>query len=145
MPRRGVTLLELAVVLTIMGVAAALVTPVFASRLAETTPREDVIAGARRRAIQRGEPLRLRVLATGDWALAAARDGAVIDSGAFSASSGDSTSAPTEREMDVLIDALGGCVPARQSSIRSRASATELPVASFDPLTCREHRGERNR
>lgn len=143
MPRRGVTLLELAVVLTIMGVAAALVTPILSTRASADTPRVEIIAGARRQAIRRGEPLRLRIAEDGRWNLSAARDGVLLDSGAFTRTT-DATAA-TEQSMsasfDVLIDALGGCVPT-PSVRRARTNVDVLPVASFDPLTCRDDRAE---
>lgn len=143
MPRRGVTLLELAVVLTIMGVAAALVTPILSTRTSADTPRAEIIAGARRQAIRRAEPLRLRIVDSGRWTLWAARDGVMLDSGTFTPAS-NPTAASTESfsaSLDVLIDALGGCVPT--SSVRSaRTNVDVLPVASFDPLTCRDDRAE---
>lgn len=115
---RGVTLLELLIVLVLMAVAAALVLPSFGRRDGpqETAPVA-LITSARRAAIRRAEPLRVRLRPDGAWSLTSQRDGAVIDSGRVR------ESLPAT---DVLIDALGGCVPSAQTAT----------AAMFDPLTC---------
>ena len=116
-PRRGVTVLELLIVLTLMGVASALVAPVFARRApAPGSVEAPIVAAARHAAIRRAEPLRLRMSANGAWSIVAQRDGAVVDSGHVL------DALPTT---DLLLDALGGCVPSPQ--VRGRA---------FDPMTC---------
>ena len=129
-PRRGVTLLELVIVLSLMGMAAAIVAPVLARR-AFTDERADLVAltNARRRAVQRAEPLHFVMQSSGAWRLSGARDAAVIDSGTVSlASSALASSAIADgtSSMDVMIDALGACVPARQAS----------SIQLFDPLSC---------
>ncbi len=115
---RGVTLLELLIVLVLMAVAAALVLPSFGRR---DGPRETapvaLIASARRAAIRRAEPLRVRLRPDGAWSLTSQRDGATIDSG---------RARETLPATDVLIDALGGCVPSPQSATS----------AVYDPLAC---------
>ena len=107
-----------------MGMAAAVVAPVLARR-ALTDERADLVAltNARRRAVQRAEPLHFVMQSSGAWRLSGARDAAVIDSGTVPPSSAlaDGTSS-----MDVMIDALGACVPARQAS----------SIQVFDPLSC---------
>lgn len=117
LPRRGMSLLELLVVLTLMGVAAALVAPVFRSR-SSGPERYDValVASARRTAVRRAEPLRLRLFENGSWSIVAQRDGAMVDSGHVAGQ------LPTA---DLLLDALGGCVPVPQKQSRE-----------FDPLSC---------
>ena len=129
-PRRGVTLLELVIVLSLMGMAAAIVAPVLARR-AFTDERADLVAltNARRRAVQRAEPLHFVMQSSGAWRLSGARDAAVIDSGTVSlASSALASSALADgtSSMDVMIDALGACVPARQAS----------SIQLFDPWSC---------
>ena len=112
------------IVLSLMGMAAAVVAPVLARR-ALTDERADLVAltNARRRAVQRAEPLHFVMQSSGAWRLSGARDAAVIDSGTVPPSSAlaDGTSS-----MDVMIDALGACVPARQAS----------SIQVFDPLSC---------
>ncbi len=113
-----------------MGMAAAIVAPVLARR-AFTDERADLVAltNARRRAVQRAEPLHFVMQSSGAWRLSGARDAAVIDSGTVSlASSALASSALADgtSSMDVMIDALGACVPARQAS----------SIQLFDPLSC---------
>jgi type II secretory pathway pseudopilin PulG len=111
------SLLELLVVLTLMGIASALVAPVFRSR-SPAPERLDaaIVVAARQTAVRRAEPLRLRLLATGSWFLVAQGSGATVDSGHASGQ------LPAT---ELLIDALGGCVPVSQSRLRE-----------FDPLSC---------
>lgn len=124
-PRRGVTLLELVIVLSLMGMAAAVVAPVLTRRaLADERPDLATLTNARRRAVQRAEPLRFVMQTSRAWRLTSMRDAAIIDSGtlAFTASA----HADGARSMDVTIDALGACIPARQAS----------SIQLFDPLSC---------
>lgn len=115
---RGVTLLELLIVLVVMTVAAALVLPAFGAPPAPAdSPQAQVIAAARRTAIRRAEPLRIRLFADGAWSIRSQRDGALVDSGRV-----DAALAPS----DVLVDPLGSCVPVGQST----------GVMTFDPLSC---------
>jgi len=81
--RRGVTLLELLVVLLLMALSAVLVLPVLSPLTAtsDRDPRLAVIASARRAAVRRGESLRLRMEGDGVWALVTLRDGSVLDGG----------------------------------------------------------------
>ena len=116
-PRRGMSLLELLVVLTLMGVAGALVAPVLRQRAVEPERTDAaLIAVARQAAVRRAEPLRLRLFENGSWSLVAQRDGALLDSG---------TVAGALPASDVLLDPLGGCVPASQARARE-----------FDPISC---------
>ena len=116
--RRGVTLLELLIVLILMGITAALVVPAFVRRAAAPeTANVALLASARRLAIRRAEPLRLRLSANGAWMVTGVRNGVVVDSGHVR----DSLMAT-----DLLVDALGGCVP---------LSGNAWP-AVFDPLVC---------
>lgn len=115
---RGVTLLELLIVLVLMTVAAALVLPAFGARPASAeTAQARVIAAARRTAIRRAEPLRMRMFADGAWSIRSQRDGALVDSGSVH------EALPAS---DVLVDPLGSCIPVGQST----------GVMTFDPLSC---------
>ncbi len=152
------TLLELVIVLTLMGVTAALVAPVIRLRTAVETGADAVLTTARRTAIRRGEPLRLRTTASGAWALRAMGRDDVIDSGhvggeapVATAARGDgavrgANIAPElaqalsqdrshdfsqDLSQDLVIDALGGCVPV--ASRRGR----DVVAPPFDPLSCR--------
>ena len=127
--RRGVTLLELLVVLTLMGAAAALVAPALgvwpsSGSSGATTAVNAALTSARRQAIRRAEPLRVRVAADGVWALVSQRDGAVIDSGRV-AMADDATVEP----IDLLIDALGTCMP---PAGRSGGAAVDLLACASD-------------
>lgn len=124
--RRGVTLLELLVVLTLMGAAAALVAPAIglwpsAGASSPEAAVNAVLTSARRQAIRRAEPLRVRVAADGVWALVSQRDGLVIDSGRVTRNDVEPSAT-----IDVLIDALGSCMP----------PAGQVSDAALDALTC---------
>lgn len=115
---RGVTLLELLIVLTLMGVTATLVVPVFNQR----GPQQEeasvaLVTAARRTAVRRSEPLRIRLSPSGGWTVRAIRTGVIVDSGHVDDALPDT---------DLLIGALGECVPA----------GTAERFAAFDPLTC---------
>jgi len=111
-----VTLLELLIVLVIMAVSAAMVAPVLSRREIDGRAADaSWINAARHTAIRRGEPLRLERHADGAWRLTTQRTGTAIDSGRVDTA---------RATMVLLIDALGGCVP-----------ATAMPLA-FDALSC---------
>ena len=129
--RRGVTLLELLVVLVLMGIAAAVVAPALRppaeGRIgAQRSPAtaETLVAEARRTAIRRGEPLRLRLDPDGAWALVTFREGEILTGGRIDL--GASATA-----LDLRIDAMGSCTPAGGLDARLRAEGR-----TFDPLAC---------
>ncbi len=66
---RGVTLVELLVALSLMGVVAALVLPSFSRPHDEGTPIGDVVRAARGAAIARAQLLSLTVKANGSWSV----------------------------------------------------------------------------
>ena len=72
-PRRadGYTLLEIAVVLVLIGMAAALAAPVLLRANPGRSGFEELIATGREAAVRRGEVLYLRVSASGQWSLEA--------------------------------------------------------------------------
>jgi prepilin-type N-terminal cleavage/methylation domain-containing protein len=145
MLRRGVTLLELLVVLVLMALSAALVVPALSApttgalRSDETmngklgsgaTERMDlgdlaidpILTSARRLAIRRGEPLRVQIDRDGVWAIVPERGGSAIDGGR--------TQPPTLWLPDVIVDALGTCV--------LFAEVVPPPGArAWDAMTCR--------
>lgn len=139
--RDGVTLLELLVVLVLMAITAGLVVP--ALRFPSTslvsngdqgvdgqpsvgliaTPEVDgVLATARRLALKRGEPIRLRVASDGVWAIAPVNGGGAIQNGRITQ--------PLTWFPDLTIDAIGTCV--LSSNVVPRAGAR-----AWDALACR--------
>ncbi len=123
--RRGVTLLELLIVLTLMGVAAALVAPALVRPTAEpVSAGREIVNRARLQAVRRGEPLRVAMWANGAWVLSTQRDGAVVDSGHVR---------DALPRADILMDALGSCVPAEAREARA-----------FDLLSCSTADGSGN-
>jgi prepilin-type N-terminal cleavage/methylation domain-containing protein len=136
-PRRGVTLIELLVVLVLMAIGSALVVPAIrfpasgesaepiAAGLMPSPDVDGIIATARNRALERGEPVRLRVAPDGVWAIVSARSGDAIASGRAS----DHPS----WEPDMTIDATGTCVLSERVQPRPGAR-------SWDALACRWRR-----
>ena len=112
--RRGVTLLELLVVLLLLGLAAALVAPVLRlpterGAAAGSDPLARAADAARDLALRRGESLVLAVAPDGRWSVApaertAAADGAPLLLGRLDGG------APA-RALRVVVSALGTCVP----------------------------------
>ena len=127
--RRGVTLLELLVVLILLAVTAAVVLPTFMppSTTADADPTATVVASARRVAIRRGEPLRLRIANDGVWALVTLHDGVAVDAGRLTVKQFADDAPTVSTGLVLTIDALGSCQPDHGSA----AGAT------YDPLTCR--------
>jgi prepilin-type N-terminal cleavage/methylation domain-containing protein len=129
--RRGVTLLELLVVLVVMGIAAAVVAPALVRPVARPAGAsgsvESLVADARRTAIRRGQPVRLRLAADGVWALVAASDGAFLASGRAAR-----TGSLDRQDIDLRIDAMGSCTPAGGLDVRLHRDDR-----AFDPLACR--------
>lgn len=130
--RRGVTLLELLVVLVLMAIVASLVLPNLrlpdaATVMHDGTPParsavDGVVSDARRLAIRRGEPVRLQVARDGVWAAVSVHTGSTIQDGRI-------TGALSWRP-DMTIDALGVCTLAPAAVPRAGARA-------WDALACR--------
>lgn len=111
------TLLELLIVLTLMGIAAAVVAPTVTRRFVSREPADVAVIGAAKRfAVRRAEPLRLAVGERGVWRLTSVSSAVLVDSGR----------ADAMEPMTIEIDAIGGCVPARQSVV----------IIAFDPMRC---------
>ena len=119
--RRGVTLLELLVVLVLLGLSAAVVLPTL--RLPGATGPESPLVRARTLAVRRGEALRLEIHRDGAWTVRPATDrgGALLLSG-----SGAPPSAMAMPE-SIVISALGTCLP------ESAAAPGAVP---WDPVRC---------
>lgn len=124
--RRGLTLLELLIVLVIMSVGAGLV--VFNRSVVGVAPDDDVLTRARRTAVARAERLSLVVGPDGAWELRSLR-GEVLERGRHA---GGATDVAVDVGSDVQIDPLGSC-----SAAVSRTSQT------FNPLTCSWQAGVR--
>lgn len=133
-------MLELLVVLVLMAIAGALVMPAlrfpsaslsgndaFAAGaeqrgLIQSPEVDRVLAAARRFALKRGEPVRLRVAADGAWAIVRANGGESIENGRVTA--------PLAWLPDMTVDAMGTCV--LSGDVVPRAGA-----AAWDALACR--------
>ena len=113
---RGVTLLELLVVLTILGISVAAVAPALGRR--PGPPVEDVLGIGRRIAVHEATRIRLHVDSSGSWTIVRLVDDRVL-------ASGSATKGGTQGTL--TLDALGNCVPA----------PTRTTVLPFDPLACR--------
>ena len=137
--RGGVTLIELLVVLVLLAVTAAVVLPVLTPPATATDddPAATVVASARREAIRRGEPLRLRIDTDGVWALVTLHDGVAIEGGRLLGvtraadnavrPAADNYTTATGIALVLTIDALGSCQPGDH----------DAHGTSYDPLTCR--------
>ena len=143
--RRGVTLLELLVVLVLMAIASALVLPAVrfpgigsfdgealtpsknapSGELIQSPEVDGVLTQARRLAIKRGEPVRLRVATDGVWAIVSANSGQPIKSGRVSEA--------LSWRPDVTVDAVGTCM--LQPTVVPSATAV-----AWDALACRWRR-----
>ncbi|HWZ58360.1 MAG TPA: prepilin-type N-terminal cleavage/methylation domain-containing protein [Gemmatimonadaceae bacterium] len=122
--RRGFTLLELLVVLVLMGVAAALVIPVFLSATRTKQPHLDtLIPPARQAAARRGEVIYLHVAASGAWRM----DGAASPATAPLAA-GHIDPFPG-LPLTLLVSPTGTCA----FDLRSAAAAR---VIRLEPFTC---------
>lgn len=125
--RRGVTLLELIVVLALMGLVLAIAAPAF------ITPRSnasggltDVVATARRAAILRAEPVTLAIDSNGTWEIDgdATPNAPPIATGKIAASIG---------ALRVRVSPMGTCVPDESAPGKAQWNALdcrlERPVA----------------
>ena len=121
---RGLTLLEMVVVLVLLGVALALSFPsLVPPRAATDDPLQRVLDDARRFAVRRAEPLSLAIEADGRWTLEASDRLApeIIRSGQLDGTRGAA--------LRVLVSPLGACW------IEGSRSAGAPPT--LDPALCR--------
>jgi prepilin-type N-terminal cleavage/methylation domain-containing protein len=100
--RAGVTLIELVVVLTMLGIAAALALPAFQLADEPSSP-EHARSRARLLALTRGETVALEQYADGRWSVFSDRDGESLADGQT-----DAPAAP----LRLRITPLGTCFPA---------------------------------
>ena len=122
--RAGFTLIEIAVVLILMGVAVALVAPAFVSRRpADERGLAAVVRTARGAAIKRGETVTLRVDPAGRWELLgqASKGDGPLAVGRLPAAPGDA--------ITLDVSPLGTCAPGVDSASAALASLV-------DPFTC---------
>jgi len=120
---RGLTLIEILVVLIVMGVAVALVAPAFIVPSTDESELAGVIRGARRLAERRGEIVYLQVSETGEWQ---AEGGASPEQGVLAHGRLDDVELPT---FTLVLSPIGTCA----FDVRSSDVAD---VLSIDPLTC---------
>jgi prepilin-type N-terminal cleavage/methylation domain-containing protein len=128
--RRGLTLLELVVVLGMLGVMMALVAPAILGRVRSEATLAEVLAGARANAVARAQTLDLVVEASGDWWLRALPpdDSLIVQRGRIA----------TRPAIDFVlrISALGACIPrtALPDEIRELdAASCRVPVRAEAP------------
>ncbi len=127
LPRRGLTLFELLIVLTIMGITAGLVVLRPGAGTVGTREADGAlpITRARRLAVARAEVVQLVVRPDGAWTVLAP-DGTPLDEGVAGGPA-----------LELQVDALGSCRPTSTAAVR----AGGRPQHAFDPLTCRFARG----
>jgi len=122
--RRGFTLVEMLVVLTLLGLAAALVAPaILPARHTDASQFAALVAASRDAALRRAEVMWLRVERSGTWRLdgdASAAQGAVATGRLDVAPAGGFT---------LVISPLGSCA----FDVRSDAAARAI---TLEPLTC---------
>ncbi len=129
--RAGLTLLELLVVLTLLGLAAALAAPALRPPAAPpATPLARTVAEARATALRRAEALQLDVDSDGGWRLRA-RD-SVLARGQL-----DARAAGDALPLRLAISPLGVCVP----EPRDDAPVDAVP-AVWDAAGCAPAAGE---
>ncbi len=125
--RRGLTLIEVVVVLAILGIAGALVVSrqvqrTGSQRVESADDLHVVVDSARRLAVQRQQVVRLRIYADGLWSVLSPDAPEPIAAGRMTA-----PPAP----LDVTVDARGGCRPSAGWVPREELRA------AFDAGTCR--------
>jgi prepilin-type N-terminal cleavage/methylation domain-containing protein len=98
--RAGLTLIEVVVVLVVLGLAAALVSPAFRSTAEPDEGLRSVLAAARDVAVRRAETLILNVDERGAWRITAVADSTSVASGRFSDGTG---------QLRVRVSPVGAC------------------------------------
>ena len=96
----GFTLLEIVVTLVLLGLAAALLAPVFRIDSAPDEGFRTVLATTREAAVRRAQTMVLQVDARGSWRISAPGDTSTLGSGRFT----DGT-----RDLRIRVNPLGAC------------------------------------
>jgi prepilin-type N-terminal cleavage/methylation domain-containing protein len=126
--RRGVTLLELLVVIILIALATGLVIPALRSTAAPVPSVSELIPTARDAAARRGESVRLEVGADGTWRLTGDAAGDSIAGGRVASFAG--------LPLTLVVGPLGSCqIEPRDDSRVGGATGSDRPP-EIDPLTC---------
>lgn len=96
----GFTLLEIVVTLVLLGLAAALVSPVFRTGATPDENLNEVLAATRETAVRRAQTLVLQVDAGGWWQIVAPGESPAVGSGRFTDGTGD---------LRIRVNPLGAC------------------------------------
>jgi prepilin-type N-terminal cleavage/methylation domain-containing protein len=121
--RRGVTLIEMLVVIILIALAAGMVVPMLRSAPRPAPSLAGLIPGARDAAARRGETVRLRVSDNGDWRLTGDAAGDSIAAGRVEPFEG--------LPLTLVVGPLGSC----QLEPEAAGPGGRRPPA-IDPLTC---------
>jgi prepilin-type N-terminal cleavage/methylation domain-containing protein len=122
--RSGYTLLELIVVLVLMGLAAALVIPIFRTRASGASAMQSILTSARAAAALRGEIVYVRFEPSGDWHM---EGGGSTLEGDFI---GGRIAAPATVPLTLIVSPVGSC------AFDVRSATAGARAIRLDPLTC---------
>jgi prepilin-type N-terminal cleavage/methylation domain-containing protein len=121
---RGVTLVELLVVIVVMTIAVGVVAPAFLPpKASDEPPLAEALRTARRLALTRGETVFLDVSATGDWSV---RGASSLGEGPLASGRADPWAG---QKAAVVASPLGTCAYDVHSTAASR-------IAPIEPFTC---------
>jgi prepilin-type N-terminal cleavage/methylation domain-containing protein len=121
--RRGVTLIEMLVVIILIALAAGLAIPALRAGAQAPPSLAGLIPAARDAAARRGETVRLRVGETGDWRLTGDGSGDSIAAGRVAPFAGV--------PLTLVVGPLGTCQLEPEAGSRP-----DRPAPALDPLTC---------
>jgi len=122
-PPRGVTLIEMVVVLVLIGMTAALAAPALLRPARAESGFRELVSAARETAIRRGETVHLRIGASGEWRIEGSASAApeVLLSGRVDPF--------LQHPLTVLVSPTGSCALDAPSTV----TAGDIRL---DPLTC---------
>jgi prepilin-type N-terminal cleavage/methylation domain-containing protein len=122
--RTGYTLLELIVVLALMGLAAALVLPIFRARASRESAIQNIVTSARAAAAQRGEIVFVRFEPSGDWHMEGG--GSPLEGDFIGGRIAPLATVP----LTLIVSPVGSC------AFDVRSAAVGANTIRLDPLTC---------